>query len=131
MPPSLTPVDVTPTDITATPAPSAIPSHASVATIPSHVTGGTNNGSESGSLDSTLEIVEMTSPHASTVALSSLSNKIHNSLYFLTRIIIYDMLIFWSSLINMLKYKYIDAKYIMIYLQSFVLLFFNSLNLIF
>ena len=80
VPSSLPPLDVTPTAITATPAPAAIPSHAFVANIPAHVTAGTNNGSESDSSDGILEIIEMGSPPAATVALSSLRDTIHNEL---------------------------------------------------
>ena len=80
MPLSLTTVDVNPTAITAMPSPMAIPSHASVATITAHVTAGTNNGSESDSLDDTLQIIEMGSPPNDTVALISLCDTIQNSL---------------------------------------------------
>ena len=80
MPSSLTNVDVTPNDIATTPALSAITYHASVTTIHTHVTVGTNNGSDSDSLDSILEIIEITSPPAATVSLSYLCEKIHNSL---------------------------------------------------
>ena len=77
---SLNPVDVNPTEITATPAPAAIPSHASVTTIPAHVASGTNNGSESDRSYGILEIIGMWSPPAATVALSSLCDTIHNAL---------------------------------------------------
>ena len=80
MPLSLTPVDVTPTTITATPAHAAISSHASVATIPAHVTSVTNNRSESNRLDGIPEIIEMGSHPAAIVALSSLCDTIHNEL---------------------------------------------------
>ena len=80
MPSSLTPVDVTPTAIAAMPAPASIISHTYFATIPAHVTAGTNNGSESDSSDGILEIIEMGSPPAATVALSSLRDTIHNEL---------------------------------------------------
>ena len=77
---SLTPVGMTPTAITTTPAPAAIPSNTSVAPIPIHVTAGTNNGSESNSSDGILEIIEMYSPPSATVALSYLRDTIHNAL---------------------------------------------------
>ena len=77
---SLTPVDVTPTAITTTPAPVFIIYHASVVTIPIHFTAGTNNGSEINSSDSTLDITEMGSTPAATVSLISLRDKIHNAL---------------------------------------------------
>ena len=77
---SLTLVDVTPTAITSTLAPSAILSHASVSTIPAHVTDVTNNGSERKISDGILKIIDMGSPLAATVALSSLCDTIHNAL---------------------------------------------------
>ena len=80
MPSSLTPVYETPTATTTTPAPAAIPSHAYVATITTHVTTGINNGSESVSSDSILEIIEMGSLTAATVALSYLCDTIYNVL---------------------------------------------------
>ena len=80
MPSSLTPIDVTHNYITATPAPTAIPYHYSVAIIPSHVTTGINNGSESDRLDVILEIIEMGIPPYATVAISSICDKIYNSL---------------------------------------------------
>ena len=80
MPLSLTPIDVNPTSVTAMPAPAAIPSHASVATIPARVTAGTNNVYEINSLDIILNIIDMGSPTASTVDLSSFCDTIHNSL---------------------------------------------------
>ena len=73
-------VNVTPTNTTATHVPAAIPSHASVAIIYAHVTAGNNNGSESDRLDDILEIIEIGSPTAATVALNSLREKIHNVL---------------------------------------------------
>ena len=78
MPPSLTPVDVNPTSITAAPAPAAITYHDSVATIPVHITSGTNNGYESNSSDGILEIIEMGSTPDRTVDTSSLCGTIHN-----------------------------------------------------
>ena len=80
MPLSLNTVGVTPTDITATPAPATIPSHVSFSTIPTHVTAGTNNGSENDISDGILEIVQMGSIPADIVALSCLREKNHNAL---------------------------------------------------
>ena len=80
MPSYITPVDVTPTVITATPAPAAIPYHASVTTIPAHVANGTKNGSDINSSDGILEIIDMEIPPDSNVTLSYLHAKIHNSL---------------------------------------------------
>ena len=80
MPLSLNPVDVTPTSITATPSPVAITSQSFLATIPKHVTAGTNNGSESDSSDGILEINEIGSPPAATVTLNFLCDTIQNEL---------------------------------------------------
>ena len=80
MPPSLTPVDVNPTSITAAPAPAAITYHDSVATIPVHITSGTNNGYESNSSDGILETIDTGSTPAETVALSYLCDIINNAL---------------------------------------------------
>ena len=82
MPSSLTPVNVEPTAITTTPAPApaAIPYHDSVATIAAHVSAGTKNGYESNRSDGILEIIEMGSNLAATVAMSSLRYTIHNKL---------------------------------------------------
>ena len=77
---SLDPIDVTPTAINAMSVPATIPSHAYVATITTHVTTGINNGSESVSSDSILEIIEMGSLTAATVALSYLCDTIYNVL---------------------------------------------------
>ena len=80
MPLSLTPVDATPSTIITTPALTAIKSHTSVATIPAHFITGTNNGSDRNSLDGLQDIVEMGSPPAATIALSSFCVKINNVL---------------------------------------------------
>ena len=77
---SITSVDVTPTAIIATPAPAEIPSHTAVTTIPAHVTAETNNGYDSDSLYDILEIIDIGSPPAATVALSYLRRKNHNAL---------------------------------------------------
>ena len=77
---SLNTVDVKPTAITATPTLAAISSHVSVATIPAHVTSGTNNGYESNSSDGILETIETGSTPAETVALSYLCDIINNAL---------------------------------------------------
>ena len=77
---SLTLVDLAPTVITDMPAPSAITYHDSIATIPAHVTAGTNNGYKSNRSDDILEIIDMGIPPAATVALSYLREKIHNEL---------------------------------------------------
>ena len=69
-----------PNAITATPEPTAITSHASVATIPAQITSGTNNGSKNDSSDGILEIIEMEIPPAATVALSSLRGKNYNEM---------------------------------------------------
>ena len=80
VPSSLTPIDVTPTATTALPAPVAITYHASVATIPAHVTSGTNDESDSDRSDGILEIMEIGIPPATAVAMSSLCDTIHNAL---------------------------------------------------
>ena len=77
---SLTIADVTPTSTNATPEPAALPSHASIATIPAHVTAGTNNVSKRDSSDGILEIIDMGSPPAATVSLSSICDTIYNAL---------------------------------------------------
>ena len=69
VPSSLNTVGVTPTDTTATPASATIPSHISFSTIPTHVTAGTNNGSENYISDGIPEIVQMGSIPADIVAL--------------------------------------------------------------
>ena len=79
-PSSINTVDTTLTAITATPAPASIPSHASVATIPVHVTDGNKNGSESDILYDILEIIEMGITPAVTVTLIFLREKIHNAM---------------------------------------------------
>ena len=76
----LNPVDVIPTVIAATPAPTDIPSHASVTTIPKHDTSETNNWSDSYSSDDIPDIIDMGIPPASTVALCSLHAAINNTL---------------------------------------------------
>ena len=80
MPSSLTTVDVITTAITTMPVPVAIPSHASVATIPAYVNTVTNNGYDINSSDGILEIIEMGSPPDATVAMSSLYDTINNAL---------------------------------------------------
>ena len=80
MPLSLNPVDVTPTSITATPSPVAITSHSFPATIPKHVTAGTNNGSDSYISDGIMEIIEFMSPPSATVTLNFLCDIIQNAL---------------------------------------------------
>ena len=59
VPSYITTIDVTTTSITTTTVPAAILYHVSVATTPAHVTTGTNNGSESNSLDGILKIIDM------------------------------------------------------------------------
>ena len=71
---------MTPTAITATPAPAAIPSQASIAPILAHVTAGTNNRYESEISDGILDIIEKVITLAVTVALSSLRGTIQNAL---------------------------------------------------
>ena len=80
LPSSLNPVYVNRTVIAVMPAPAAIPSHASVATIPAYVTAGTNNGSDINILDVILRIIYMGVRPASTVALISLRDTIQNIL---------------------------------------------------
>ena len=77
---SLTPVNGTPTAITATPSPGAIPSHYFVATIIVHFTSVNNNGYESNILDGILDIVEMGTTPTANINLSSLCETIHNAL---------------------------------------------------
>ena len=80
MPSSLTPIDVTPTSITAMSEPKPIPFHTYVSTIPTHVTYGTNNRFESNSSDGILEIIDIGSTPFATVDLSYLHDTIHNAL---------------------------------------------------
>ena len=69
-----------PTAITAMPVPAAIAYRTSVATIPKHVTSGTNNVYDRYSSYCILEIIEMGIPPAATVALISLCDTIHHVL---------------------------------------------------
>ena len=80
VPSSLTPINVTPNSVTATPTTTVIPSRYSISAITAHVATVTNNGSETYRLDGILEIIDMGSPPSATAALISLNEKHYNSI---------------------------------------------------